>query len=48
MSLRDDRRVCIVSGYESLPERWLNTIEYREDLERLANVLVTADIDPRM
>ena len=34
-------------GYESLPERWLNTIEYREDLERLANVLVMSDIDPR-
>jgi ADP-ribosyl-[dinitrogen reductase] hydrolase len=33
-------------GSGSLPDRWLDTIEYREDLELLAHALATTDIDP--
>jgi len=32
-------------GRDSLPDRWLTTIEYREDLELLAHALVTTEID---
>lgn len=32
-------------GYDSLPERWLETIEYREDLTLLAQALATTDIE---
>ena len=32
-------------GGESLPERWLETIEHREDLELLAQALATTDIE---
>lgn len=35
-------------GLESLPDRWLTTIEYREDLELLAQALATTEIDPRV
>jgi len=35
-------------GSDSLPERWLTTIDYREDLELLAQALATTDIDERM
>ena len=33
-------------GGESLPDRWLTTIDYREDLKLLAHALATTDIDP--
>ncbi|QSG13381.1 ADP-ribosylglycohydrolase [Halapricum desulfuricans] len=33
-------------GGDALPDRWLETIEYRDELERLAKVLATTDIDP--
>ena len=32
-------------GTESLPDRWLDTIEYREDLELLGQALATTDIE---
>jgi len=32
-------------GKESLPDRWLETIEYREDLSLLARTLASTDID---
>jgi len=32
-------------GSESLPDRWVDTIGYREDLELLARALTTTDID---
>ena len=32
-------------GSESLPNRWLDTIEYREDLELLGQALATTDIE---
>jgi ADP-ribosyl-[dinitrogen reductase] hydrolase len=32
-------------GYDSLPKRWLETIEYREDLTLLAQALATTDIE---
>jgi ADP-ribosyl-[dinitrogen reductase] hydrolase len=33
-------------GSDALPERWVETIEYREDLALLARALATTDIDP--
>ena len=35
-------------GSESLPDRWLTTIDYREDLEPLAHALATTEIDVGM
>lgn len=35
-------------GSESLPDRWLTTIDYREDLELLAHALATTEIDVGM
>ena len=35
-------------GSESLADRWLTTIEYREDLELLAHALATTEIDARV
>jgi len=35
-------------GFESIPDRWLTTIEYREDLELLAHALATTEIDARV
>ena len=32
-------------GSDSLPDRWLNTIEYRDDLEFLGQALATTDIE---
>lgn len=32
-------------GVDGLPDRWLNHIEYREDLTLLAKALATTDID---
>ena len=32
-------------GKESLPDRWLDTIEYQEDLELLGQALATTDIE---
>jgi ADP-ribosyl-[dinitrogen reductase] hydrolase len=32
-------------GAESLPERWLKTLDYREELELLGQALATSDID---
>ncbi|ERG99162.1 MAG: ADP-ribosylglycohydrolase, partial [Haloquadratum sp. J07HQX50] len=31
-------------GNESFPERWLDTIDYRDDLEDLARELIMMDI----
>ncbi len=33
-------------GVESLPDRWLDTIDHREELERLSRALATTEIDP--
>ncbi|MEF8975798.1 MAG: ADP-ribosylglycohydrolase family protein [Halapricum sp.] len=33
-------------GGGALPDPWLDTIEYRDELERLAKALATTDIDP--
>ncbi|WP_128224028.1 ADP-ribosylglycohydrolase family protein [Halobacteriaceae archaeon SHR40] len=33
-------------GSKSLPDRWLSTIEYQEDIDLLAQALATTDIDP--
>jgi ADP-ribosyl-[dinitrogen reductase] hydrolase len=35
-------------GFESIPDWWLTTIEYREDLELLAHALATTEIDARV
>jgi len=32
-------------GADALPDRWLNTIDYREDLKLLAHALATTEID---
>jgi ADP-ribosyl-[dinitrogen reductase] hydrolase len=32
-------------GADALPDRWLDTLEYREDLELLSRALVSTDID---
>jgi ADP-ribosyl-[dinitrogen reductase] hydrolase len=33
-------------GADALPDRWVNTIDHRDDLELLAQALTTTDIDP--
>jgi len=32
-------------GVDALPERWVDTVEYRNDLELLARALATTDFD---
>ena len=32
-------------GSDSLPDRWFTTLDYREDLELLAQALATTDLD---
>ena len=32
-------------GSDSLPDRWLDTVEYRDDLEFLGQALATTDIE---
>jgi NADPH-dependent F420 reductase len=33
-------------GADALPARWLQTVDYRQDLELLARALATTDIEP--